>query len=327
MSQSAQYETAWSGVENSYKNDRLAHAYLIVGSPRGVGLELAQNFLRLLFCKNSDTFCGSCPACDQIIEKEHADIFWIEPQSKSRIIKADEVRNLIHRMEQTSFEGGWKAGIVLAADRMNTNSQNALLKTLEEPPSKSILLLVTDAPQQLLPTIVSRCQKLVLTTETQNSTDASWRGPLMNLLNEMPPRSGLGATGLAGRVHAILSNLEKELSNEEKELLPEELTGKAKEELLDGRVRSRLLEMRHEIIGTIQSWHRDILAVLSGAESSSLLLPAFETEIRKQSQLYSIVSAINAVQQIEVLSEQLERIARRDQMVLEACFRKMVVRR
>lgn len=327
MSEAHQYTSVWDGISNSYASDRLAHAYLIVGSSRGQGLSLAKDFLKLLFCKQAEPFCRACPACRQIEEQEHPDAFWIEPRSKSRQIKADEVRELIHRMGQTSFEGGWKAGVILAADRMNPNSQNALLKTLEEPPAKSVLLLVTDAPQKLLPTIVSRCQKLVLSDEGLDALDSLWHEPLMQVLCEMPPRSGLGAVGLAGRVNGILGALEAALTEEEKVLLPEELTGKVKEELLDGRVRSRLLEIRHEIVSTMLNWQRDVLAIAGGASADDLVTSGFEDEILRQAELFTPISAVKAVQQVETMASQLERIARRDQFVLEATFRKMVVRR
>lgn len=327
MDACAQYKSAWDGVCSSYDSGRLAHAYLVVGSSRGNGLALAKDFLKLLFCDQNPLFCGNCSVCRRIENREHPDSFWIEPRSKSRQIKADEVRDLIRRMEQTSFEGGWKAGVVLAADRMNPNSQNALLKTLEEPPPNSVLLLVTDAPQQLLPTIVSRCQKLVLSEDGAGVMDSLWREPLMRVLCDMPPRSGLGAVGLAGRVHGILGALEEALSKEEKQMLPEELSGKARDELLDGRVRSRLLEIRHEIVSTILLWQRDILALSGGAVVSDLMSVGFEGDIRNQSELYTPVTAIKAVQQVEELASRLERIARRDQFVLESSFRKMVIKR
>jgi DNA polymerase-3 subunit delta' len=122
-----QYKTAWDGIVKTYRADRLAHAYLIVGSARGNGLSLAKDFLKLLFCKKAELFCGECPACRHVEAQEHVDSYWIEPHGKSRQIKADPVRGLIRRMEQSSYEGGWKAGVILSADRMNPNSQNAVL--------------------------------------------------------------------------------------------------------------------------------------------------------------------------------------------------------
>lgn len=327
MSEQLQYKTAWEGVLNSFKSGRLAHAYLIVGPPRGDGLRLAKDFLKLLYCRQDEVFCGACPACRQINGQSHPDSFWIEPRGKGRVIKVEEVRGLIQRMEKTAFEGGYKSGVILAADRMNPNSQNALLKTLEEPSPNTVLLLVTDAPQLLLPTIVSRCQKLVLSSEDLGSLDSLWYEPLMQVLCDMPPRSGLGAVGLAGRINGILGLLEDTLTKEEKGSLPEELTGKAKDELLDGRVRSRLLEIRHAIVNTILSWQRDVLILSGGASADELMTIGFEAEIKKQSELYSPITAVKAVQVIELLASQLERIARRDQFVLESAFRKLVVKR
>ena len=149
----------------------------------------------------------------------------------------------------------------------------------------------------------------------------------MRILSEMPPRSGLGAVGLAGRVNDIFSTLEDALLQEEKMLVPEGMTGKAKEDLLDGRVRSRLLEIRHEIVNTMLRWQRDILVLAGGACVSDVLTEGFDAELLEQSELFTLVGAVEAVQQVESMGAQFERIARRDQFVLENAFRRMIVRR
>ena len=81
----------------------------------------------------------------------------IEPEKKSRVIAVDAVRALNHRIQTSSFAGGWKVAVIKYADRLNDQAANAFLKTLEEPPARTLLLLLTDAPQSLLPTVVSRC--------------------------------------------------------------------------------------------------------------------------------------------------------------------------
>ena len=201
------HSEAWQGLRNGFESGRLAHAYVIVGSPRGNALQFAESFLKLLFCESTEKPCNECPACRRIETHKHVDTLWIEPQSKSRQIKADEVRALVHRITQTSFEGGWKAGIILAADCMNTNSANVLLKTLEEPPPKTILLIVTSSPQALLPTIISRCQKIVLSDNSAGMPDSVWQGPLMNILRALPPASGLDAGRLASSLKALFETV------------------------------------------------------------------------------------------------------------------------
>ena len=101
---------AWKGIRNGFESGRLAHAYVIVGSPRGNALQFAESFLKLLFCESAEKPCNECVTCRRVEEHKHSDTLWLEPQSKSRQIKADEVRAVVRRMTQTSFEGGWKGG-------------------------------------------------------------------------------------------------------------------------------------------------------------------------------------------------------------------------
>jgi len=203
----------WEGIRNSFESGRLAHAYVIVGSPRGNALRFAESLLKLLYCDGAEKPCNHCTNCRLVDSHKHVDTLWIEPQSKARQIKADEVRGLVHRMTQTSFEGGWKAGILVSAECMNVNSANILLKTLEEPPPKTILLLVTDSPQSLLPTIISRCQKIVLSNGKGDAGDEAWQTSLMEIMRELPPANGLAAAQLAGRLKAILDAVKAEIAH------------------------------------------------------------------------------------------------------------------
>ena len=140
---------------------RVAHGYLVCGDLRGQCDELVRQVLEKLFPD----------ARGQIAARSHPDVVWLEPQGKSRTIKVARGKDdagpgmrdgLIEPMSTTSFSGGWKVGVVVGADRMQTEAANAFLKTLEEPPPKTLFFLLTDAPDALLPTIVSRSQRIDL---------------------------------------------------------------------------------------------------------------------------------------------------------------------
>jgi DNA polymerase-3 subunit delta' len=126
-------------------------------------------------------------------------------------------------MAQTSFAGGWKVGVLVGADRLNAAGANAFLKTLEEPPSKAVFLLLTDAPEQLLPTIVSRCQRIDLPDAHEHQLSDPWRTNVLGILSN-PELADATAAGLvkkavaAERLAEVLSSLkdhsEKEVSSE-----------------------------------------------------------------------------------------------------------------
>ena len=129
--------------------ERLPHGLLIQG-PGGWGEELVASVLveRLLRLDGAQ-------AANEVA---HPDLRWVEPDGG--IIKVDQMRATIEFLHQTPRFAGRKAAVVVAADRMNPNAANALLKSLEEPPENSFAVLVTGAPERLLPTVRSRCQRL-----------------------------------------------------------------------------------------------------------------------------------------------------------------------
>jgi DNA polymerase-3 subunit delta' len=103
--------------------------------------------------------CGSCRSCARIARGVHADVLIVEP-AESGAIKLDQVRDAIERTAYRPFEGKRRLVAIDDADALNAEAQNALLKTLEEPPPASVFVLITDRPDMLLPTVRSRCQRL-----------------------------------------------------------------------------------------------------------------------------------------------------------------------
>jgi DNA polymerase III subunit delta' len=142
---------------------------LIFAGPDGVGKRLAALSLAQLFnCTNivgaidaevAPDACGTCSACRRIARGVHADVLMIEP-GETGSIKVDQVRAAIDRTAYRPFEGRRRVVIVDDADAMEAPPQNALLKTLEEPPAASTFVLVTSRPDVLLPTVRSRCQRV-----------------------------------------------------------------------------------------------------------------------------------------------------------------------
>jgi DNA polymerase III subunit delta' len=133
---------------------------LVFAGPRGVGKRLtAVALAQALNCERGGGGCGACAACARIARGVHADVLVIEP-GDSGTIKVDQVRDAIDRAAYRPFEGRRRVVIVEEADALVPEAQNALLKTLEEPPPASVFVLITARPDVLLPTVRSRCQRL-----------------------------------------------------------------------------------------------------------------------------------------------------------------------
>ena len=151
-------------LQQQIKSDRLSHAYLFTG-PDAIGKRLfAKNFAKVLNCqdvKENTEFidcCDKCPSCKKIENFNHPDIGWLKPEGARGSIKIEDIRQLQDALFFKPYEAKWKFYIVLDADFMTEQASNALLKTLEEPPKGSILILTTNNIHRLLDTIVSRCQ-------------------------------------------------------------------------------------------------------------------------------------------------------------------------
>ena len=135
---------------------------LIFAGPSGVGKRMAALALaQLVNCLSpvADDACGECASCWRIGRGVHADVLVIEP-GESGSIKIEQIREVIERAAYRPFEGRRRVVIIDQAEAIMPGAQDALLKTLEEPPAGTTFVLVTAAPELLLPTIRSRCQRL-----------------------------------------------------------------------------------------------------------------------------------------------------------------------
>ncbi len=167
---------AVDALRAALSNQKVHHAWLFCG-PEGVGKELAANgFAQALVCREKPWVgCGTCAACRRVTKQNHPDVTWVMPEAEqvdrgiagrsdfthtpSRDIRIDQVRALQERLAFRALEAPHKVAILVNAHAMNAPAQNALLKTLEEPPRDTVLILISAAPDKLLPTIRSRCAK------------------------------------------------------------------------------------------------------------------------------------------------------------------------
>jgi DNA polymerase-3 subunit delta' len=148
-------------LRSALAKDRLHHAYLFCG-PDGVGKRAtALSLAMALHCaENKGDFCGRCGECARIQGRNHPDVRVIECLAEKKEISIQQVREMEKELRFRSFSGGRKVAIVDPATLLNPASQNALLKTLEEPPPDSLLILIAASAGALLPTLRSRCLRL-----------------------------------------------------------------------------------------------------------------------------------------------------------------------
>lgn len=164
-------------LKGALRSKSVHHAYLF-GGPDGVGKELtAIAFAQALLCLDKpNEGCGKCSACVRIEKRSHPDVTVVMPEAEqvqrgfagrsdfthmpSRDVKVEQVRKLQERLAFRALEGRYKVAIIVSAERMNEPAQNAFLKTLEEPPRDTVIILIASGVDDLLPTIRSRCAKV-----------------------------------------------------------------------------------------------------------------------------------------------------------------------
>lgn len=155
------HEHAIEILKGCITRNRIAHAYIFTGED-GVGKRLtAINFAKILNCQGQGTdidCCDKCSSCIKINNAFHPDIFLIAPEKGEIIVAA--IRKLIESFSYKAFEGNWKVAIIDEAETLNQSAANAFLKTLEEPPTQSILILISSMPQLIPVTILSRCFRI-----------------------------------------------------------------------------------------------------------------------------------------------------------------------
>lgn len=200
-------------LESAARSGRLHHAWLICGPP-GIGkATLAWRFARWLLAGMP---AGASPlqldpghaVFRRVAADTHADCFALEPNTGDRgvkrVLRVDDARAAVRFLTQTAAEGGWRVVVMDEAERADQAAvQNTLLKTLEEPPSRTVLLVVCSAPQRLLPTIRSRCRRIDL-----NPLPESEMAPLLaRLLPDMEQadrrRLAVLAQGSPGRAMGL----------------------------------------------------------------------------------------------------------------------------
>ena len=155
-------------LQRSLERGRLAHAYLFTGHGLDTLEAVALSLAKTLSCRQpvrggngvAIDCCDRCVNCRKADGGNLADLHWVRPESKLRVITVDQMRSLMRDINLKPTEAEHKVAVIVAADRLNMAAANAFLKTLEEPPPKSVLILLTTEPERILETIQSRCLRL-----------------------------------------------------------------------------------------------------------------------------------------------------------------------
>ena len=330
-----QQTTAFDLVRGAMRRGRVPHAYCLVGDPRGDALALATRIAALLLCEKGgdEAPCGVCDSCRRVQRGVHPDVLTVAPEKKSRVIGIEAMREtFLPWASEKSFSGGWKVGVIQFADRVNASAANAFLKTLEEPPPETLFLLLADSVDPMLPTIVSRCQKIDL-SQGRVPPAEPWRTRVGEIMAAHSCASGLRVAATAARLHDLFGIISDEA---EREVAAELAAQEAADPLAwsppdkDDRkamVSVKAKERRRAIFQAIEEWYRDLLAAASAAEAgaekpprSALCFPEHRDEIAARASSLPMRYALKFVEVAGKLQQRIEDRNLPDQHVFLEAF-------
>jgi DNA polymerase-3 subunit delta' len=299
------FDETFQMVKRAIDSGRPAHGYLIVGSVRNHGMKITQLIIQNLFCTAAEKPCGQCAACKRVEEHTEPDVHWIFPEMKSRVISAEQMREkLLAEIAQTSFSGGWKVGVLVGADRLNDSSANAFLKTLEEPPEQTLFLLLTDTPQQLMPTIISRCQRIDL--DAFRELSEPWLGTLVSTLSSPYFRTPLERLVMSGQLSKLLEEMKEKAEVWVKEEFEKEKKVDEDEDVFLAKVSARYRELRMDFLVTLMRWFRDLFVVKAGGSEEIHFKEKAEL-LKERAGRLTLAQTLYNVNAIEELARQLDR--------------------
>ncbi len=297
-------DSAVSFLRSAVQNDRLANAYLFYG-PSGVGKKLAAiSFAKAINCRSRDISsgaaldgCGQCPSCRKIDSLGHPDVRLTKAEKDGSSVKIGDIRSVIEDIGLKPYEATKKVYIVDGADELTEEAANALLKTLEEPSSESILILISVNPRRLLSTIRSRCQTVRFFPMNLNT--------VKDILT--------GAHGLKSDVAHILAGIScgspgeaLKLKSDDffsrRERIIKALSSDSFSELDFDRAQKKELQA---VLSIILLWYRDILITKTG--NSNIVNIDKETEICREAKrvgFNKLNNTLNRVMSTQLYLEQ-----------------------
>ena len=306
-------------LQRSLARGRLGHAYLFTGDSLGELETLARTLAKTLNCLSpvktngvATDCCDVCGNCRKIDGDIHADAHWARPESKSRIITIDQTRDLMQQIQLKPTDAGYKIAVIAGADRLNVQAANAFLKTLEEPPAKSVLILLSTEPSRILETILSRCLRLNFTAESarQLSPDQAYWLQQFSSAAATEQKSLFGRYRLLDSLLQRLGAIREQVDEAVSARSPLEKYSDAEKDLrekwedeLKAAVEAEYRRQRAEVLLLLQWWLRDVWLHTLAAGESLLHLP----QIAGADEVAKRISTRQAQENLSVL-EQTQRL-------------------
>ena len=299
-------DSAISLLKAAYRQNRISHAYVFVGLDGTGKKKTALNFAKLLVCElpEKEEPCDRCSSCLKVNALNHPDIQWVSPEGQ--FIKIDTIREACRRLNLVGFESNRKVLIILGAQSLNEESSNALLKTLEEPTAHTVILLITDTLKSILPTIASRCQRIIFSPLKeeliQSVLSHQWGTPPEETVYLARISGGSLGKALLYHKEGLFTRKNRMISDILDKDYP--LENFVEMSLRDRSERSAQI---HEVLCVLSSWFRDLLLAKILKEPKNLINIDRKDDIMRCSGTFSFAEIEQRIQAIAETMKDVER--------------------
>jgi len=303
------HQRIWDYLQRSAKQKRLSHAYLFVGPAQVGKATLAREFAKWLLCERPSVknfACGQCRACLAIERGQHPDVAIIAQRTndkkeeiKNKEISIDQIRELQHQLSLSAYSAPYKIAIIEETADLSGEAANAFLKTLEEPSTRSLIILISANWRSILPTIISRCQLIKFLPVPEKELVAKLKG-LAKKEADLSRAIKLSA-GQPGRVIRLLSEPDYAAQQQDNlELLEKLLKADLVWRFEQAQKLSQNALVAQETLGQWQLWLRDRILERSGQEKLAISSrPA--SNFLAQYQLMSLLGACREIQRTQAI--------------------------
>lgn len=261
------HDWAVNQFRRAIAHNRIRQAYLFAGLPAIGKTTLALAFAQALNCRETNAPCGECRTCKLIARVTHSDLNITQSEYVGASLKIDQLRELQRWLSLRPYEANYKVAIIRRFHEAKPTAQDAILKTLEEPPKNAILILTTEHPDQLLPTIISRCQVMNLRPLSFEETENALLSTTNMDRDQIPLLARLSGGRLGWAIRVTEDEKELELRQTAIELLEEALTGNRRQRFTLADTLSKDKPLFLHILDIWTSYWRDILLLTSQAQT------------------------------------------------------------
>ena len=286
-----------SHFEEAIKTGKVSHAYLLSGEDGSGKMMIAKAVAKALLCEHKDG-CGECAACKQVDSLNHPDVIYITHEKYE--IRVDDIRKGINEtIDIKPYSGDYKIYIIDDADRMNAGAQNALLKTLEEPPAYAVILLLTNNKDRLLDTILSRCVSMTLGSVRESEIEDYLKANTGASHADIAFAAAFSLGNIGRALHVLEAEEFKDMLNDTMNVITHMKSMEIYEVVSYAKSLTKYKNEIYDFLDIIMVWYRDMLILKTTGSLNQLVFKDKYRQLKDQEIYISFEGISHILDEVE----------------------------